>query len=82
MTVALEQVPVVAATTPSAAVRSGEEYELVATAPHDLDAAAFATKFALPLTKIGRVEDGTGEVVMTHRGERVDLGTGYDHFSP
>ena len=82
MTVELERVPVVAATTPAAAVRSGEEYELVVTCPHELDAAAFTHAFSLPLTNIGRVDEGVGGVVITtHRGERVDPGVGYDHFS-
>ena len=81
MTVELERVPVVAGMTPADAARSGEEYELLLTSPHELDAAAFTSAFSSPQTSIGRVDDGVGGVIVTHRGERVDPGAGYDHFS-
>jgi thiamine-monophosphate kinase len=80
--VELERVPLAGDLPPAAAAVSGEEYELLLTAPHELDAAAFTRAFNLPLTRIGQVTDAAGGVVsITHRGTRVDLGAGYDHFS-
>lgn len=65
-----------------AAAASGEEYELLLTAPDELDVTAFAGAFSLPLTRIGSVVDGVaGQVFFTEDGKRVDLAAGYDHFS-
>jgi len=80
----LERVPVMRGCTLEEALRGGEEYELVATAPHQLDADAFAREFALPLSEIGRVRVAEHPGVTARRGEgatRVDLGGGHDHFS-
>lgn len=62
----------------------GEEYELVVASPHALDADAFARAFALPLSEIGRARRAEFPAVIAMRAggtERVDLGTGHDHFS-
>jgi thiamine-monophosphate kinase len=62
------------------ALTSGEEYELLLTAPADLDVAAFAARFDLPLTRIGSVTDGEPGTVQV-QGARVAKARGYDHFS-
>lgn len=65
----------------STAQRSGEEYELLVTARNDFDTAAFQREFNLPLTRIGRVEEGDAGVDLLIGGERVASPAGYDHFS-
>jgi thiamine-monophosphate kinase len=62
------------------AAHSGEEYELIVTAPA-LDATAFEREFHLPLTAIGRVERGAPELQVMLRGERVAPEGGFSHFS-
>lgn len=80
--VALERLPCIQGTAPAEAARSGEEYELLFTAPWDLDVAAFRARFGLQLTRIGSVtEQGRAEVLFLLHGARVDLALGYDHFS-
>jgi thiamine-monophosphate kinase len=65
-----------------AAATSGEEYELLVSAPDEFDAAAFASRFSVPLTRIGKVIDGpAAEVTFVEDNDRVDLAAGYDHFS-
>ena len=66
------------------AARSGEEYELLVTAPGQIDAAEFAARFGIRLTEIGRVEEAgeLGAGVETRiAGERVDPPAGHDHLS-
>jgi thiamine-monophosphate kinase len=63
------------------AARSGEEYELIVTAPPGLDASAFEREFDLPLVEIGRVEQGEPSVSATAHGERVASTVGFSHFS-
>lgn len=62
------------------ALRSGEEYELVVTSPNALDVAVFEARFALPLTRIGRVLEGPPGVVSVG-GVAVANASGHDHFS-
>jgi len=81
----VDRVPVMRGCALPEALRGGEEYELVLTAPHHLDVDDFARTFALPLSEIGRARAAEhGSVVATRAGgaERVDLSSGYDHFSP
>lgn len=66
---------------PLDAAQSGEEYELLVSAPPHLDVSAFEREFALPLTPVGRVERGTPEVHAMLRGERVAAPGGFSHFS-
>lgn len=81
LTIDLATVPCLTGVDPVAAVQSGEEYELLVTAPATLDAAAFAVACGFPLTRIGQVVPGpTGVQVLSHRG-RVDIAGGHDHFS-
>lgn len=79
--VALDALPLVAAATPLEAAASGEEYELIVAAPRTLDTDAFAQRFAIPLTAIGRAVAGASEVVLTLGGVRVAPAHGHDHFS-
>jgi thiamine-monophosphate kinase len=78
----LLSVPCVPDVTARAAATSGEEYELLVTAPDEFDADAFGSRFAVPLTRIGVVADGpAAEVTFREGQDRVDLAAGYDHFS-
>jgi thiamine-monophosphate kinase len=75
-------IPCVPSVMPRAAAASGEEYELLLTAPDEFDAAAFESSFSVPLTRIGKVVEGEEAEVAFREGEtRVDLAAGYDHFS-
>lgn len=76
----LRSIPCVAGVAPSDAVASGEEYELLVTAPASatLDVEAFARTFSLPLTEIGRVLALGPEPVQVVGG--VADGQGFDHL--
>jgi len=78
-----ERVPVHdGADTPVDALVGGEEYELLAALPErfsEREAAAFAERFALPLTLVGRVEAGSG-VVLVRDGAPVAPPPGFRHF--
>ena len=68
----------------SLALQGGEDYELVFTAPVRADAAvlALAREMSVPLTRIGRVEEGTEVVLEDSRGRQAaPLRGGYDHFA-
>jgi thiamine-monophosphate kinase len=89
LAVDLDLVPTLAASSAADAAASGEEYELLVTAPATIDARAFAAMFQLPLTRIGEVRalreargvrDAPG-VVVTAGGARVEFTAGHDHFS-
>jgi thiamine-monophosphate kinase len=76
--------------TPAEALASGEEYELLGTAPAGVASAlgeAFAREFALPLTWIGAVEARTGAApvritgIAAERDARVEIAGGHDHFT-
>lgn len=75
----LDQLPLVAGAEALPAAASGEEYELVLTAPSGVDLAA-ALPPGVPVTRIGVVEDGSG-VVTTLGGQLVEVVPGHDHFS-
>jgi thiamine monophosphate kinase len=62
------------------ASRSGEEYELLVTAPHVLDTATFEARFRLPLTEIGRAVAGVPGAVHIAGVPDSHL-AGHDHFS-
>jgi len=63
----------------SDALQGGDEYELAVTSPVPLDTEAFARRFGVPLTEIGRVVSGPPTVDV--HGARVADARGYDHFS-
>lgn len=77
----LERLPCAAGVGPRAAATGGEEYELACAIAGAVDVRAFADRFGVALTAVGRVEAGAARVVVLDRGERVDLPGGYDHFS-
>ena len=76
----LERLPLISGVTVSEASRSGEEYELLVSAP-PLETAAFAAALGLPLTEVGAVVDGAPGVTTLEHGDRVAGVQGHDHFS-
>jgi thiamine-monophosphate kinase len=71
-----------AAGSPEQALVSGEEYELLAALPPSFaaeGALAFEQTHGLPLTRVGRVEAGSG-VTLTANGAPVELPAGYQQF--
>jgi thiamine-monophosphate kinase len=84
MILELDRLPVMPGATVADAASSGEEYELLVTAPGTLDHRAFEREFGIPLTAAGHVDAvGTrGHGLETqNRGERVSLPRGHNHFS-
>jgi thiamine-monophosphate kinase len=79
LTIHLEKVPFLDGVEGMAAAASGEEYELLITAP-SIDVALFNRTFACGLTEIGEVIPGSG-VVLIDQGTRVDPPAGHDHLS-
>ena len=66
------------------ALEGGEDYELMFTAPAGAGSRirALGQEMAVALTRIGRVEEGTGVVLEDSRGRRSVPGRGgYDHFA-
>jgi thiamine-monophosphate kinase len=61
------------------AASSGEEYEIVVTAP-EIDTGRFKEEFGLDLTEIGRVVAGSTGIVLMQGGERITAPSGFDHF--
>ena len=84
ITLELDRLPAIQGATVDDAARSGEEYELIVTAPATLDTSSFERDFGIPLTAIGRVEpagaEGAGVTAM-EGGRRVPLPRGHSHFS-
>lgn len=78
----LDRLPLIEGVTARAALASGEEYEVLVTAPA-LDVAAFtAAHEGLQLTAIGRVVDGpAGQVQHLEGGRPVEPGRAFDHFA-
>lgn len=80
----LDLLPLIAGATARDAARSGEEYELIVTAPGTLDHAAFEREFGVPITAIGHVEiagPGGPGVEAYSAAQRVPLPRGHSHFS-
>lgn len=74
-----ELIPRFDGVTPAQAAASGEEYEIVVTAPA-LDARQFTEEFGLDLTEIGRVVAGPASVTLMEGGRPVSTPPGFDHF--
>lgn len=80
----VDRIPLIAGATPTDAAQSGEEYELIVTAPGILDHRAFEREFGVPLTAIGHVDSvGTHSqgLETQNRGQEVPLPRGHSHFS-
>ncbi len=78
----LGAIPLVEGVAARDALASGEEYELLLSAAGALDGRAFADRFGIPLTAIGRaVVEHPGIVEVLDGGRRVAGGRGHDHFS-
>jgi len=78
----LERIPCWPGVAPLAAVRSGEEYELLVALPTrfgERDARAFRRAIGLPLTRIGACTAGRG-VRMTDDGRPITPPRSFDHF--
>ena len=66
-----------------AALAGGDDYELAFTVPPDQRSAveALGGRLGLALTRIGRIEPGTGAIVLDKSGKQLALAeTGFDHF--
>ena len=65
------------------ALHGGEEFEIAACAPAgaiDPHVAAFESRFGIPLTRIGIVEEGRGVVGRGEGGDEPIARGGWDHF--
>lgn len=74
-----DRIPRVEGVSALQAANSGEEYEIVATAP-EIDAREFSAEFGLDLTEIGRVVAGHPGVDLLQDGKRISAPPGFDHF--
>ncbi|MEA2706779.1 MAG: thiamine-monophosphate kinase [Gemmatimonadaceae bacterium] len=79
MEIDVDRIPRVEGVSSIEAANSGEEYEIVATAP-EIDVEAFAEEFGLSLTEIGRVVAGPSGVELQRSGKRISAPPGFDHF--
>jgi thiamine-monophosphate kinase len=77
----LDHLPVAEGVAPIDAAASGEEFELVVSAPEPLDLQAFMAAFRLPLTPIAHAVAGEPRVEVRRKGHRVAISGGHDHFS-
>jgi thiamine-monophosphate kinase len=75
----VDRIPRVEGVTPIQAANSGEEYEIVVTAP-EIDTAGFLEEFGLTLTEIGRVVAGSAGVDLLQDGKKIAAPPGFDHF--
>jgi thiamine-monophosphate kinase len=75
----VDRIPHVEGVSSIEAANSGEEYEIVATAP-TIDTEAFAAEFGLALTDIGRVVAGPSGVDLLKDGKKIAAPPGFDHF--
>jgi thiamine-monophosphate kinase len=75
----LARIPRFGEATPMEAASSGEEYEIVVTAPR-IDVVEFTLEFGLDLTEVGRVVAGPPGVELLKDGKQVAAPPGFDHF--
>lgn len=73
------RIPRVDGVSPAQAASSGEEYEIVVTAP-EIDTRQFFEEFGLELTELGRVVAGAPGVTLLEGGKRITAPPGFDHF--
>lgn len=76
----LESLPIVPGISASDAAVSGEEYELLVSAPEELDVIEFNNLFRLELTRIGRILHGSPRVELKLAGKALHPEQGYLHF--
>lgn len=76
----LDSIPCARGVQPVDAASSGEEYEVVVTAPASIDEKEFQRTFGIPLTRIGTVETGEAGVHFLRDGRRIEVPRGYLHF--
>lgn len=65
------------------ALQGGEDYEVCFSAPSGSVEGlthAFQEEFGIPLTRVGRMEEGVGVTVWNAEGESIPLGGGFSHF--
>jgi thiamine-monophosphate kinase len=74
-----DRIPRVEGVTAAQAASSGEEYEIVVTAPK-IDTRQFSEEFGLDLTEIGRVVGGAPGVTLLQGGKPISVLPGFDHF--
>jgi thiamine-monophosphate kinase len=77
----LDHLPVADGVKPIDAAASGEEYELIVSAPQPLNLEAFVAKFRLPLTPVAHAIAGDAGIEVRQKGRRVANPSGHDHFS-
>ena len=75
----LARIPRLHGVSPFDAASSGEEYEIVVTAP-EIDVVQFSSEFDLGLTEIGRVVAGRAGVELLKDGKQITSPLGFDHF--
>ena len=74
-----DRIPRVEGVSAIQAASSGEEYEIVVTAPK-IDTRRFSEEFGLDLTEIGRVVAGAPRVTLLQDGKQISAPAGFDHF--
>ena len=77
----MERVPVFPGASMEDALGGGEEFELLLAARSPLPDQEFSERFAVPITPIGRIVEGSRDVRVMRDGKRVATPKGYDHFS-
>ena len=75
----VDRIPHVEGVSSIEAANSGEEYEVVVTAP-EVDVGQFSEEFGLDLTDIGRVVAGSPGVDLRQNGKKIAPPPGFDHF--
>jgi len=75
----VDRIPHVEGVSSIEAANSGEEYEVVVTAP-EVDVGQFLEEFGLDLTDIGRVVAGSPGVDLRQNGKKIAPPPGFDHF--
>ena len=75
----VDRIPHVEGVSSIDAANSGEEYEVVVTAP-EVDVGQFSEEFGLDLTDIGRVVAGSPGVELLQNGKKIWAPPGFDHF--
>jgi thiamine monophosphate kinase len=79
MEIDVEKVPRMPGVSPVDALSSGEEYEIVVTAP-SIDVKQFTEEFGLTLTEVGVVVAGSPGVSLVGGGKQINPPEGFDHF--